>query len=1281
MGNNTTYVGSETERQAIAAAVESQRTQTPAVLANHQTVASEMHSNAGGIDWALFARITSQAETYFRNIDPHFSMIPTDRYYVTHPESGNLGGFFGKPIGGYYYLNDVGFTTYLDAARVPNTTVRTLEFARNYIHDSMPASTFKTIRIDPETGKHYRHQYGINFRDAQGNSYSAPNLHETNPGAVNLNCWMDAVTHAETSKFLSTQFPELAHLEGLTPLEQQVTNEIRGVAFDRNAFPESKSFYSGVIDPVKKFMSRWGGGQLTDITMKAMFSGDQEPVKGFFASKLGRPDAFESLFRQEAYREPSAIRASVHKVPNEGVTVAKRPEISLLNRVAANIGAANPAMAALFNQVDFVVADALPDPRAEAQFEPQANGRARITVRRSALTSATSWDLTNSVAHEMVHFEQSRDPALARFFTEMHPDPQESAKAKVLMEADAYVKAQSLVTDMHAKGMTDAPHGKGFPAQLNNLYKQITEAGYSHQTGAAQQTLFRSLLYGEVQGKQVFAASYIFPGLENEVAQMGHLNQLVANNNIEPGKLRAPVVTQSPDLDVEASILGRIRGANFMADDDGGLNHLKGKDFASGLLSPGQKAHFDNLRGAHAQQLEALTPSLAEQFSLKPAGDERRVPLSDISGVGTPADATPETGGRTPEQLDALRQMRDRLGAQGGGRDPRGGLGMDGRNLHEALPPIAQPAAQDASPEGGRRAPNSPMRGDAPATAADKPSVRFLSPEEMPTPAAPEVAASEPGTRGYASLQDVDARKPRGLRPMRGFATPPASELDAKAELLSKPEGELTPRERAAYHDYAAGKTSAIQAVMAGREPQLSSTIPAQATTPPAPATAAPTPAAATSTAVPATTTAAAAPATPAATPATAAPATPAATPAAAAAVPATATAAAAAAAPKNVETAPPEVPLTGDIHKTVSFNNAATGRAAGVAGAVVGGVFLAERFGENGTYAQDVKIDATLTKTGVTSDVVGISAGTLDALNVIGRNKELGVIAVGAGVLSGGISTQIAMKAGDGHRAANTLGATVGGLAGGFGAAMAAGPLAAAAAGTGAVVGAQWGAGIGVFLGGPPGAAIGAGVGALVGGAVAGGTVLAGAATAGGMLGGWLGGKGGEAIGGEAMQRYLNSNLGKSNVANLVQQLNSSGWARALGNHDSKATEAELTAYLKTHADGKALDANHDGKISGGELQALMQRKGDTVDAVLRKEIGGLIGQMNITGWSTAVGNHDGEANVDEVIATLKATPKDHKITMQSLDKNDDGKISGGELQRGLQAAGIHKAGSAGRG
>lgn len=150
-----------------------------------------------------------------------------------------------------------------------------------------------------------------------------------------------------------------------------------------------------------------------------------------------------------------------------------------------------------------------------------------------------------------------------------------------------------------------------------------------------------------------------------------------------------------------------------------------------------------------------------------------------------------------------------------------------------------------------------------------------------------------------------------------------------------------------------------------------------------------------------------------------------------------------------------------------------------------------------------------------------------------------------------------------------------------------------------------------------------------------------------------------------------------KGQIQYLLQQLNQSGWARALGNHDGVATEAELTAYLAgPHNKNQALDANHDGKISGGELQRFMQSNGDTVDATLRREVGGLIGQMNATGWSHAVGNHDDKATVDEVMATLKA----HKITMQSLDTNNDGHISGGELQRGFQAAHISKNG-AGRG
>lgn len=317
----------------------------------------------------------------------------------------------------------------------------------------------------------------------------------------------------------------------------------------------------------------------------------------------------------------------------------------------------------------------------------------------------------------------------------------------------------------------------------------------------------------------------------------------------------------------------------------------------------------------------------------------------------------------------------------------------------------------------------------------------------------------------------------------------------------------------------------------------------------------------------------------------------------------------------------------------------------AGAAGVGLGVMGLASRFGKDGTYKADTQVDATLANAGVAADVGAIGTGALDVIKGAGKVKGLGMAGAVLGVASGGAETAIAIKAHDGHRAATAMGATAGGLAGGI-----AGSIG------GAQVGAMAGAAIGVWFGGVmavPGAAIGGAVGGVIGG------------TIGAFGGGWAGGKAADAAGGEAMDRYLKS-PGESNIKALLLQLNQSGWARALGNHDKTATEQELRDYLKAHS---GIDANRNG-ISGKELQASLQQ-GGAIDKFTRKEIGELLPQLNSSGWARAVGNGDAKATTEEVMATLKR----YHIGVNELDRNGDGNITGGELQRAFVAHGIKPA------
>lgn len=338
VANNEQYFGDAAAMREIERSLAARRNHLPESLQKHRSLVMERAQGGEQIDWDLFTQVVQGAEHYYCQKFPEFKLVPEERYYVTPPETGTLGGFFGKPLGGYYYMDDVGFTTYLDSAQVPNKTLRTMELARNYLHDCLHYSTFKEYRLDSESGMVWRHQYGINFRDADGNSYSLPNLNEQSPRAVNLNACMDAVIENSVGAFLKAHFTDKIRCDDLTDREKAIAQEIMDCRYDL-PFPEADSFYRSIMHPVHGFMQHWGAGDLSEVILRAMVDGDLAALRASFAAKTGRSDGWEHLFRAgSAYRTPDEIQvsASAHCVGHPPSGWQKRFE-----------GSAPPATASL----------------------------------------------------------------------------------------------------------------------------------------------------------------------------------------------------------------------------------------------------------------------------------------------------------------------------------------------------------------------------------------------------------------------------------------------------------------------------------------------------------------------------------------------------------------------------------------------------------------------------------------------------------------------------------------------------------------------------------------------------------------------------------------------------------------------------------------------------------------------------------------------------------------------------------------------------------------------
>ena len=259
---------------------------------------SNLSEQLNCFDVNLFYDVTHKFLYLMKTYLPDFDLIDFKRYLINTPIG--IGGFYGQPSGGYDYLHHYGFCTPLNSHIIRSTYLCTLELCRNYLHDSCHANTFKSYRWDNSKNEAYRYQYGINFRNSAGISYSDKELSKKVPLGINLNVLMDGSIQLFVSGFISKYFKEL---KVFSSREQNIYDELVGKRFDLSEFHQAQEFYDDVLTPTRVFLKYWNREFLLNEVLEAMFSGNIQRLRDYFDSKLGISDAWETMFRRSDFTE------------------------------------------------------------------------------------------------------------------------------------------------------------------------------------------------------------------------------------------------------------------------------------------------------------------------------------------------------------------------------------------------------------------------------------------------------------------------------------------------------------------------------------------------------------------------------------------------------------------------------------------------------------------------------------------------------------------------------------------------------------------------------------------------------------------------------------------------------------------------------------------------------------------------------------------------------------------------------------------------------------------
>jgi hypothetical protein len=256
------------------------------------------------------------------------ALLPLERVWAgTYSAAGpgtacGYGGFY-HPAQGYRHIQmDAAVTVFGDlTGQTPASPQATaLDLMRSYAHDCLHYATFRRYRLT-DRGEIARVQYGINFRQPDGRTYSAPDAPGDGP-TRNLGIVMEGATDAEATA-LARQAAQSCGITGAVfgtgvavPAFADVTGtvtttDIEAALLSDHPYARSMGrFGRAVTLRYRALLSELGvsPADAHSQIVAAMISGDLAPLEAWLDARHG-PGSFTRMFRAPTSgAEPGLVR-------------------------------------------------------------------------------------------------------------------------------------------------------------------------------------------------------------------------------------------------------------------------------------------------------------------------------------------------------------------------------------------------------------------------------------------------------------------------------------------------------------------------------------------------------------------------------------------------------------------------------------------------------------------------------------------------------------------------------------------------------------------------------------------------------------------------------------------------------------------------------------------------------------------------------------------------------------------------------------------------------------
>ncbi|MFF7590744.1 hypothetical protein ACFZCK_24995 [Kitasatospora purpeofusca] len=321
LGPNEHLAGDPAERAELAHLLAARRATASLDQAHPHITFSLLH-------WVLDTWVDEAAREVFRHgadllADRYRGLglnqlLPIDRVWVgvrsTRPDA--FGGFH-HPNQGYRHVQLASVVTrygLLSDPRSASPELVALDLLRSYSHDCLHWGSFREYQL--HGGQVVRSRYGINRRDSDGRTYSAPDANGT-ATTRNLGVVMEGATDREARAIAAAVADELGLVKRIAPPDRlafrDTTGRLEPADLDYAEPGIAAGFHlamagyeRGVGLRYRHFLAEMGRGSaeaLHGLVVAAMVGGDLGALTDWLDRHHGR-DAFRRTFRSPAYTGP-----------------------------------------------------------------------------------------------------------------------------------------------------------------------------------------------------------------------------------------------------------------------------------------------------------------------------------------------------------------------------------------------------------------------------------------------------------------------------------------------------------------------------------------------------------------------------------------------------------------------------------------------------------------------------------------------------------------------------------------------------------------------------------------------------------------------------------------------------------------------------------------------------------------------------------------------------------------------------------------------------------------